>query len=541
MRLWYNTQPMRPIATDTHDFPSIRREGKIYVDKTMFIHRLVTDPDAKIFFISRPRRFGKSLTVSALKALFSGRRELFEGLYIDKTDWKWETYPIIHFEFNDVTTTSLAEFEASLAYHVKSRLERAGYAYDASIPMPDNFGRAIDTLAIQKDAAGNDVHRGVVILVDEYDAPVGHALGDIDFAEKIRDRLSAVYAQMKNRTGDIRFLFMTGVSKFTKLSVFSALSNIVDVSQKDEYATMLGYTEEELSTNFEEHLRAHAAKMGKSYEDYRAEMKRWYNGFRFARNVATTVYNPISVAYTLVNQEPAFTATWATTGRPSMLMNYLKREDLLSIDYEKMSGVPAAAFDVADLRNLTATALLFQSGYLTVKDYDADSEDYTIGVPDEEVRRDLTTLIAGVAAGETDVWAANLGKTLLHANWPKFFVGLKSLYAHLPYGPKEDDVQEFSYERILYALLASQGVEVVSEDRQSNGRADIVAKHKKGIYVFELKVDEPVDKAFKQIREKKYAEPYLADGRPVWLIGLSFNSQTRHLADCAACRFEEDV
>ena len=541
MRLWYNTQPMRPIATDTHDFPSIRREGKIYVDKTMFIHRLVTDPDAKIFFISRPRRFGKSLTVSALKALFSGRRELFEGLYIDKTDWKWETYPIIHFEFNDVTTTSLAEFEASLAYHVKSRLERAGYAYDASIPMPDNFGRAIDTLAIQKDAAGNDVHRGVVILVDEYDAPVGHALGDIDFAEKIRDRLSAVYAQMKNRTGDIRFLFMTGVSKFTKLSVFSALSNIVDVSQKDEYATMLGYTEEELSTNFEEHLRAHAAKMGKSYEDYRAEMKRWYNGFRFARNVATTVYNPISVAYTLVNQEPAFTATWATTGRPSMLMNYLKREDLLSIDYEKMSGVPAAAFDVADLRNLTATALLFQSGYLTVKDYDADSEDYTIGVPDEEVRRDLATLVAGVAAGETDVWAANLGKTLLHANWPKFFVGLKSLYAHLPYGPKEDDVQEFSYERILYTLLASQGVEVVSEDRQSNGRADIVAKHKKGIYVFELKVDEPVDKAFKQIREKKYAEPYLADGRPVWLIGLSFNSQTRHLADCAACRFEEDV
>ena len=531
---------MRPIATDTHDFPSIRREGKIYVDKTMFIHRLVTDPDAKIFFISRPRRFGKSLTVSALKALFSGRRELFEGLYIDKTDWKWETYPIIHFEFNDVTTTSLAEFEASLAYHVKSRLERAGYSYDASIPMPDNFGRAIDTLAIQKDAAGNDVHRGVVILVDEYDAPVGHALGDIDFAEKIRDRLSAVYAQMKNRTGDIRFLFMTGVSKFTKLSVFSALSNIVDVSLKDEYATMLGYTEEELSANFEEHLRAHAAKMGKSYVDYRAEMKRWYNGFRFARNVATTVYNPISVAYTLVNQEPAFTATWATTGRPSMLMNYLKREDILSIDYEEMSGVPAAAFDVADLRNLTATALLFQAGYLTVKDYDADSEDYTIGVPDEEVRRDLATLIAGVAAGETDVWAANLGKTLLHANWPKFFVGLKSIYAHLPYGPKEDEVQEFSYERILYALLASQGVEVVSEDRQSNGRADIVAKHKKGIYVFELKVDEPVDKAFAQIREKKYAEPYLADGRPIWLIGLSFDSKTRHLVDYAALLGERD-
>ncbi len=539
MRLWYNTQPMRPIATDTHDFPSLRKEGCIYVDKTKFIHRLVTTKGSRLFFISRPRRFGKSLTVSALKALFSGRRELFEGLYIDKTDWKWEKYPIIHFEFNDVTTTSLAEFEASLAYHVKSRLERAGYASDASIPMPDNFGRAIDTLAVQKDASGNDVHKGVVILVDEYDAPVGHALDDIDFAEKIRDRLSAVYAQMKNRTGDIRFLFMTGVSKFTKLSVFSALSNIVDVSQKDEYATMLGYTEEELSANFEEHLRAHAAKMGKSYEDYRAEMKRWYNGFRFARNVVTTVYNPISVAYTLVNKEPAFTATWATTGRPSMLMNYLKREELLAVDYESAEGITEAEFDVAELRRLRPIAMLYQAGYLTIKDYAAGL--YTLGVPDEEVRRDLATLVAGAAADEDMPWAASLGAKMLTAQWPLFFVGLRSLYAHMPYGALEGTVHEHSYGRILCTLLASQGIEIVAEANQSNGRADIVAKHTKGIYVFELKVDEPVDKAFKQIREKKYAVPYIADGRPIWLIGLSFDSKTRHLVDYAACRFDEDV
>ena len=165
---------------------------------------------------------------------------------------------------------------------------------------------------------------------------------------------------------------------------------------------------------------------------------------------------------------------------------------------------------------------------------DADCEDYTRGGPDEEVRRDLSTLVAGVAAGETDVWAANLGKMLLRFNWPKVFAGLKSIYAHLPYGPKEDDVQEFSYERVLYALLASQGIEVVSEDRQSGGRADIVAKHKRGIYIFELKADEPVDKAFRQIREKNYVAPYLADGRPIWLIVLSFYSKTRHLVDCAA-------
>ena len=524
---------MKPIATDTNDFPKLRGKGCIYVDKTEFVHRMVSDVSTNLFFISRPRRFGKSLTLSVMKALFSGRRELFEGLYIDKTDWKWEKYPIIHFEFNDVTTTSIADFETSFAIHVQERLEQAGFAYDKSLPPPENFGRAIQSLSAANGG------KGVVILIDEYDAPVGHALGNIDMAEAIRDRMSALYSRMKNRTGDIRFLLMTGISKFTRLSVFSALSNLVDVSQREEYATMFGYTEDELSANFEEHLRAHAEKMGKPYDEYRAEMKKWYNGFRFSTEVETTVYNPVSVALTLSAKESGFKATWATTGRPSMLMNYLKREDLLSIDYERMEGVPGAAFDVADLHNLTATALLYQAGYLTIKDYDHDCEDYTLGVPDEEVRRDLATLVAGVAAEETEVWAANLGKMLLRANWPKVFAGLKSLYAHLPYGSKEGYVQEFSYERILYALLASQGIKVVAEDRQSSGRTDIVAKHKKGIYIFELKVNEPVDKAFRQIREKGYAEPYCADGRPVWLVGLSFDSKTRHLVDCAAERFQQ--
>ena len=524
---------MKPIATDTNDFPRLRRENCIYVDKTEYVHRLVSQPGSRLFFMSRPRRFGKSLTLSVLKALFSGRRELFDGLFIaEKTDWNWnETYPIIHFEFNDVTTTSLEAFEKNLANHVRARLEDAGYSYDGALSAHENFGNAIQSLSAKNGG------KGVVILIDEYDAPVGHCLDDISKAEAVRDRLSDVYSQMKNRTGDIRFLLMTGISKFTRLSVFSALSNLVDVTQDKEYATMFGYTEEELTANFEEHLREHAKIMGKMYEDYRVEMKRWYNGFRFSTEVDTTVYNPVSVALTLKKKEQSFKATWATTGRPSMLMNYLKREDLLSINYEKVEEVSGEAFDVAELRNLTALALLYQSGYLTIKGYDADVGDYTLGVPDEEVRRDLSTLVAGVAADKDVAWAANLGKSLLRFNWPRVSVGLKSLFAHLPYGPREDDVQEFSYERVLYALLASQGIEVVSEDRQSNGRADIVAKHKRGIYIFELKVDEPVDKAFAQIREKKYAEPYLADGRPIWLIGLSFDSKTRHLVDFAAVRY----
>jgi hypothetical protein len=517
---------MKPIATDTADFPSLRRDGKIYVDKTMYIHRLVSDCNTKLFFISRPRRFGKSLTISALKALFSARRELFEGLYINKADWKWEKYPIIHFEFNDITTTSIEEFSEDLSNHVEERLSEAGYQYDKTKPVHWNFGNAIESLSAANDG------KGVVILIDEYDAPIGHTLDNIEVAELVRARLSALYSQMKNRTGDIRFMMMTGVSKFTKLSVFSALNNIVDISQDDEYATMFGYTEEELSANFEEHLRAHAEKIGKSYDDYRSEMKKWYNGFRFAKNVPTTVYNPISIAYTLFRKEPWFSATWATTGRPSMLMNYLKREELLALDYENVEGVAEAEFDVAELCRLRPIAILYQSGYLTIKDYDCGL--YTLGVPDEEVRRDLATLIAGAAADENMQWAASLGAKLVTAQWPMFFVGLKSLYAHMPYGALEGTIHEHSYERILCTLLASQGVTFRAEDVQSNGRADVVAEHRKGIFIFELKVDESIDKAFSQIREKGYAEPYAADSRPVWLIALSFDSKTRCLVDCAA-------
>ena len=521
---------MKPIATDTNDFPKLRGKGCIYVDKTEFVHRMASDVGTNLYFISRPRRFGKSLTLSVLKALFSGRRELFEGLYIDKTDWKWEKYPVIHFEFNDVTTTSVEDFETSFAIHVQERLEKAGFAYDKALPPPENFGNAIESLSATNGG------KGVVILIDEYDAPVGHALGDLDMAEAIRDRMSALYSRMKNRTGDIRFLLMTGISKFTRLSVFSALSNLVDVTQREEYATMFGYTEDELEANFEEHLRAHAEKMGKPYDEYREEMKKWYNGFRFSTEVETTVYNPVSVALTLDAKESGFKATWATTGRPSMLMNYLKREDMLAVNPERMRGVAQAEFDVAELRNLRPVAMLFQSGYLTIKDYAPLTGLYTLGVPDEEVRRDLSTLMTGVAANKDMQWAAALGGRLLAECWDEFFDGLKSLYAGMAYGSTERRVHENSYGRCLSFLLASCGFDFTMESVQSNGRADVVAKHPAMVCIFELKVDEPIDKAFAQMREKGYAEPYRADGRPIWLVGLSFDSKTRRLIDCAAER-----
>ncbi len=521
---------MRPIATTTSDFPDLRRSGCIYVDKTAYFHRLVTDVGTRMFFLARPRRFGKSLMITALKAIFQGRRELFDGLAIAQTDWSWEKWPVIHLDFAPVVTTDIESFDRSFTVQARSRLSEAGYAYDDSLLPADNFGKAIDTLSAANGG------KGVVVLIDEYDAPVSHVLDRPELAEAIRARLSAFYTAMKSRTGDIRFLMMTGVSKFTKMSVFSALNNIVDVSMRREYATMLGYTERELDANFEEHLREHAAVMGLSYDTYRAELRRWYNGFRFSADDATTVYNPISVALALSAKAPAFRATWSSTGRPSMLMNCLKRGDMLAIDPDGTKKVLESEFDVTDLKNLRPIGMLFQTGYLTIKDYSYATGAYTLAVPDEEVRRDLCLLLTGVAANEDVAWAARLGLDLMEADWSAFFAGLKALYAAMPYGSTEGRVHESSYARCLAFLLASRGFRFRVEDVQSNGRADVVAEHVVGVYIFELKVDEPVDRAFGQIRAKGYDEPYRASGKPVWLVGLSFDSKTRRLADAAAER-----
>ena len=518
---------MKPLATNIADFETLRKEGLLYVDKTAYLHRLITKPGSTFFFCARPRRFGKSLSVTTLKSIFLGHREYFDGLAIAKTDYDWKPHAVVHFNWGGVDVSDLATFERTLAIAVGDALHAAGYPYDPAIPPSSNLARAIDFF-YKKDGVGP------AILIDEYDDPVAKALADVDLAEKIRTRLSAIYAQFKDNSGKIRFLYITGVSKFTKLSVFSALSSLNDISFETDYAALYGYTEEELSANFEGHLHAKAERMGLSYEAFRAELKRWFNGYRFARYDATTVYNPVSIALTLSSADPAFTATWTSTGRASTLMNYIKREGALSIDPDRETFAGEADFDVADLAHIQPVGLLYQTGYLTIADYSYGL--YTLRVPDEEVRQDLAALIAGAYAGRDAQWSASLGIQLRAGRFAAFFDGLKALYAKLPYGPHEgfERKNEFSYTRPLCMLLAAQGFQYDIEAAQTVGRGDLVATHPCGVYVFELKVDATAADALAQIRAKGYAEPYRARGLPIWAVGLAFDSKTRRLVDAAA-------
>ena len=513
---------MQTVNKDSNDFGEIRREGYVYVDKTAWFHRLATAKGEKMFFLARPRRFGKSLMISTLEAMFQGKRELFEGLAIMDTDWDWKKkYPVIHLNMGMCAAEDYDTFVQNLPDCIAAGLAGAGIKYDRKKTPSSNFGNAIDALA----AKGTPP----VILIDEYDDPVAKTLKNVEVAERVRSSLAPIYGQMKDRSGKIRFLMITGVSKFTKLSIFSTLSSLVDISFEDDYAAMLGYTESELDEYFSEHIEAHRKVMGFSAKEYRDEIKRLYNGYRFWRFKGENVYNPVSINLTMANREPEFRLYWAETGKSSFLMNFLKRGDVLAVDSADLKSVSEVAFDVSDLRNLPVVGMLYQTGYLTIKGYKSTylGGTFELGIPDEEVRQDLSALMTNLVSDKDVLWAVNVGVMLTEGRWPEFFDGLAALYAGAVYGSKEYKIHELSYARCLKFLLQGQGFRVEQEVSHANGRTDIVADHPCGTYIFELKVNKPPKIAMSQIQRKKYAEPYRAAGKPVWAIGLSFNGRTR--------------
>ena len=511
---------MQTITVDSNDFEEIRQRNYLYVDKTAWLYRLAAAEGRKLFFLARPRRFGKSLMISTLRAMFEGRRELFKGLDIMKLGWDWKKkYPVIHLNMGKCATADYDRFLSNLPDCVEESLAGVGVSYDRKKTPESNFGSAIDKLA----AKGTQP----VILIDEYDDPVAKALKNPDEAERVRDALSPIYGQMKDRSGKIRFLMITGVSKFTKLSIFSALSSLVDISFDDDYAAMLGYTEGELDRYFSEHMEAHRRVMGMTAEAYREEIRRLYNGYRFWLDEGEKVYNPVSINLTMANRKRRFELYWVETGKASFLMNMLKRGDMLAVDPERLRNMTRANLDVSDLRRFPVAGMLYQTGYLTILDYNGTTDRFTLGIPDDEVRQDFSCLMSGLVAGRDTAWAFEIGGYLQSAEWQEFFDGLKALYAGAVYGSTEGRPHELSYARCLKFLLQGQGFRVEQEVSHAGGRTDIVADHPCGTYIFELKVNKPPKVAMSQIQRKKYAAPYRAAGKPVWVIGLSFDGKTR--------------
>ena len=525
---------MKSLATDNYDFKTLIENGYAYVDKTDMLWKLANGRNGTLFFISRPRRFGKSLMLSTLKYLFQGEKKLFKGLKIEKKKWNWsQAYPVIDLNMSDFDKEGTREgFRRSLSSALKRRLDAAKIAYGKDDAPGDLFDALIKGLA-----AVSEGDKRVVVLIDEYDHPLGGLLDDRRALREMRREMHGFYSTLKNNVGIIRFMMMTGVSKFTKLSVFSGLNNLRDLTMdKPEYAGLLGYTRKEIETTLAPQLGAFAKKLRCVREEAMRRLMAWYDSYRFSPYSGVKVLNPVSVGEALPSG--ILTDYWSKTGMPTLIVERLQACDKMPLDLVDIATTPGD-LDVCDAEDLPWVSLLYQSGYLTIKKVvwtDHPDGRYVsglvLGTPNREVRENLkssfwrtvmhmdsvsfTSLVdvakRQVAEGNVD---ALTNETLF------------SLYAALP--PTWRVKDEAEAKRYFLLFMRMLGAKVQAEQTSVRGYADAIVETKKGVYVFEFKFNKSAKAAIRQIREKGYADAYKADKRPVTLIGINFSAGKRNI------------
>lgn len=499
------------------DFKILRQRGLLYVDKTHFIRKIIND-GSQFFFLARPRRFGKSLFLSSLRYFFEGQRYLFDGLKIDSTDWDWDPYPVIRLDLNveryaepgvldQVLDNLFCELENE--YGIKEKVNN----------LSSRFRNIIKS-------AHEKTGRRVVILVDEYDKPLVGNLNN-DCFEHYQARLASIYSNFKSSSEHIRLVFLTGVSRFSKLSVFSDLNNIKDITFSDEFSEICGITEKELLDNFCSGIEKLADKRKISYEDACMLLKRNYDGYRFSPE-GSDIYNPWSVLNAMA--EVRIAGYWNATGAASVIAEALYRAD---VNIEKMLNARLSLDSLAglDLRNADPTALLYQTGYLTIAAYDIDNDTVKLKVPNEEVKKglfsDLLSVYVREKRGLSKRIAAEISDGIRYGEPQELMKNLDAYLASIPYDLKIED--ENNFQNALYILLTLIGTDTKAEVHTSDGRIDLLIETEKFIYIIELKYDATPDEALSQIDEKCYDRKFTADSRKIFKIGVGFSSRTRRI------------
>ena len=506
---------MRKLPIGIQTFEDIRKGNYIYVDKTKEINEMAKS--GKFYFLSRPRRFGKSLLISVIKDLFKGKKELFEELYIyDKWDWS-KKYPVIHLDFAEIDYGNVRELKNSLLDFVNSTAFSYGVALSDST-LSSRFAELIEKL---NEKAGERV----VILVDEYDKPLIDNLSDKEVYGQVKRALHDFYQAIKAKDAHEKFVILTGVSQFSGLSVFSALNNLNNITMNSKYVSICGYTQEELEANFKEHIEATATEMGKTKEETLSRIRHWYNGYSW--DAKTFVYNPFSTLVFFDNKR--FGNYWVETGTPTFLIEQIKkRNDLETFIKSREVRSRSLKGDVSD--NIETTALLFQTGYLTIKKEEEIDEklEYTVDFPNMEVRETFLESLMETYTNRQPEEIEDINKRVKKALKEKDGEGLKEvlteLFANIPY---DLTTEKESYYHSLFLLAARMsGYEVEGEVHTDKGRIDAVLKKDTRVIVVEIKYgqDEPasklVEEAMEQIKEKKYYEKYA--GNEVSLLGIGF-------------------
>ena len=501
------------------DFEKLRNDGYVYVDKTAQIYKLATT--GSYYFLSRPRRFGKSLLISTMEAYFRGKRELFKGLAIEQLEKDWKEYPILHIDLNSRRYENAESLRSELNKYLEIWERRYG----------DEFkDRALEERFFQIIAkAYEKTGQRVVILVDEYDKPMLQAIGDEALQDEYRNTLKAFYSVLKTQDRYIKFAFLTGVTKFGKVSVFSDLNNLEDISMLEPYADICGITEKEIHCMFDSEVALLAGKEGIEKDECYARLKDCYDGYHFRQN-SEGVYNPFSLLNTLKSK--CFGDYWFETGTPSFLVYLLKQADY-NLNNLQEEMVSADILNSVDSMSKNPIPVIYQSGYLTIKDYDREFKIYRLGFPNKEVENGfikyLLPLYTPIEENKSEFYVANFINDIRRGNPDGFMERLQSLFADSDY--KITGKMEKYFQNSMYLIFKMMGFFTEVERTTSRGRMDIVMKTRDYIYVMELKLDGTADEALRQIEDKGYAEPFKTDGRQIYKIGVSFSSETRGIEE----------
>lgn len=501
------------------NFEQLRNMDCVYIDKTALIYQLAhTDT---VYFLSRPRRFGKSLLVSTLEAYFSGKRELFKGLAMEQMEQEWIVYPVLHIDFSRTKYTAIEDLQEQLNLYL-SEWERT---YGKNEEETSYSARLTGLLQRIYQQTGKQV----VVLIDEYDAPLLDSNSDSALQGQLRTEMRKFFSPLKAQGQYLRFLFLTGISKFSQMSIFSELNNLQNISMSDDYSAICGITDKELHTQMKIDIEKIARANGESYEEACAHLKCQYDGYHFSE-CSEDIYNPFSLINAFAQRK--YSNFWFSTGTPTFLIELLVKMNF-NIRYLENMEVKAEDFDKATDRLTDPIPVLYQSGYLTIKEYDPFFRTYMLGYPNEEVRVGfLEALIPSYLnqpTRESNFYIVTFLKDLMKGDIESCMLRTQAFFASIP--NDLENKTEKHYQTIFYLIFRLMGQYVDTEVKSAAGRADVVVKLQDVIYVFEFKMDGSAEEALAQINSKGYAIPYQTEHRRVVKIGVNFDSTTRTIGD----------
>lgn len=506
------------------NFRKIREEGFLYIDKTSYLHKLLQSKES-YFFLARPRRFGKSIFVSMMQEFFLGNRVLFNGLDIYALrPQEWESYPVLRFDLSGNSYLQKSDLDSALS----DMMEEYETEYGISVTSPRNTSSRFEKLI---RAAFQKTGKQVVVLIDEYDSPLTAAFGDPDLHEFFRQQLYGFYSVLKKMEECIKFCFLTGVTRYGKLSVFSGLNNLEDISFLDDYAGICGITEEELHSFYDEGISQFASEKGYNKEDVYNQLKFYYDGYHFTESLLD-VYNPYSLNRALKYRK--IQDYWSESGTPTLFLKLLMNKDY---DLDRLQGAVVSPSELSDLDSYTSDpiALFFQTGYLTLKQYDEENQVFTLGYPNREVESGILRNILKTYNPEDNRLSRILldMKKWLNKGDPEEFINcLKTYFASIPPDLKERVARyENYYHTIIYCLLTLLGLETKAEYGTAAGYIDLTIHTSDYIYVIELKLNGSASDAMAQIERKNYCAPFALDSRRVIRVAMGFSKEAQNITD----------